>query len=302
MRRPAARRPPPAAAAGRARGRRRHPEGRARPPPRPRGHGAVHRAHQRRRGRPRRLRRAGRRARARRDRPARRRPTPRRSTRSSRSCRPGPTSAPSTPRSSAAGAGNIGDYSHCSFATAGTGQFKPLAGAHPTIGEVGRLERVAETRLEMVLPRRTPGRGGGRAAGRAPVRGARVRRAGARPDPVARWASAGSARCPSRSRSRRSPRGSRPGSPPRRGACGRRAIPDRTVRRVAVCGGAGDSALDAALAAGVDAYVTADLRHHPAAEHLLRPGAPASGRRRALGVGMAVVRAGGGGTARRAGR
>ena len=53
----------------------------------------------------------------------------------------------------AAGAGNIGDYSHCSFATAGTGQFKPLAGAHPTIGEVGRLERVAETRLEMVLPR-----------------------------------------------------------------------------------------------------------------------------------------------------
>ena len=54
---------------------------------------------------------------------------------------------------SAAGAGNIGDYSHCSFATAGTGQFKPLAGAHPTIGEVGRLERVAETRLEMVLPR-----------------------------------------------------------------------------------------------------------------------------------------------------
>jgi hypothetical protein len=37
----------------------------------------------------------------------------------------------------AAGAGTIGDYSHCSFATAGTGQFKPLAGAHPTIGVVG---------------------------------------------------------------------------------------------------------------------------------------------------------------------
>ena len=40
--------------------------------------------------------------------------------------------------------------------------------------------------------------------------------------------------------------------------------PDRPVRRVAVCGGAGDSALGAAAAAGVDAYVTADLRHHPA--------------------------------------
>jgi putative NIF3 family GTP cyclohydrolase 1 type 2 len=45
--------------------------------------------------------------------------------------------------------------------------------------------------------------------------------------------------------------------------------PERPVRRVAVCGGAGDSALGAATAAGVDAYVTADLRHHPAGEHLL---------------------------------
>jgi dinuclear metal center YbgI/SA1388 family protein len=46
--------------------------------------------------------------------------------------------------------------------------------------------------------------------------------------------------------------------------------PDRPVRTVAVCGGAGDSLLDAAAAAGVDAYVTADLRHHPADEHLRR--------------------------------
>ena len=48
--------------------------------------------------------------------------------------------------------------------------------------------------------------------------------------------------------------------------------PDRPVRRIAVCGGAGDSALGAAAAAGVDAYVTADLRHHPASEHLLLGG------------------------------
>jgi putative NIF3 family GTP cyclohydrolase 1 type 2 len=41
--------------------------------------------------------------------------------------------------------------------------------------------------------------------------------------------------------------------------------PARTVERVAVCGGAGDSALGDAVRAGVDAYVTADLRHHPAA-------------------------------------
>jgi dinuclear metal center YbgI/SA1388 family protein len=51
--------------------------------------------------------------------------------------------------------------------------------------------------------------------------------------------------------------------------------PDRTIRRVALSGGAGDSMLGLAREAGVDAYVTADLRHHPADEHLQRPGAPA---------------------------
>jgi putative NIF3 family GTP cyclohydrolase 1 type 2 len=44
--------------------------------------------------------------------------------------------------------------------------------------------------------------------------------------------------------------------------------PDRLIRTVAVCGGAGDSFLANATAAGVDAYVTGDLRHHPVSEHL----------------------------------
>jgi dinuclear metal center YbgI/SA1388 family protein len=39
---------------------------------------------------------------------------------------------------------------------------------------------------------------------------------------------------------------------------------DATVHTVAVVGGAGDAFLDAARTAGVDVYVTADLRHHPA--------------------------------------
>ncbi|MDT3398711.1 Nif3-like dinuclear metal center hexameric protein [Streptomyces sp. B1866] len=42
--------------------------------------------------------------------------------------------------------------------------------------------------------------------------------------------------------------------------------PDRTIRTVAVCGGSGDSLFDQVRAAGVDAYLTADLRHHPASE------------------------------------
>ncbi|MDQ4490752.1 Nif3-like dinuclear metal center hexameric protein [Sinomonas sp. ASV486] len=41
---------------------------------------------------------------------------------------------------------------------------------------------------------------------------------------------------------------------------------DGLVRRVAVCGGAGDSLFDAVRAAAADVYVTADLRHHPASE------------------------------------
>ncbi|WP_431044708.1 Nif3-like dinuclear metal center hexameric protein [Streptomyces sp. P1-3] len=42
--------------------------------------------------------------------------------------------------------------------------------------------------------------------------------------------------------------------------------PEREVRTVAVCGGSGDSLFDEVRAAGVDAYLTADLRHHPASE------------------------------------
>lgn len=53
----------------------------------------------------------------------------------------------------AAGAGAIGDYRDCAFVSAGTGQFRPLDGADPAIGSIGRLERVAEHRIELVLRR-----------------------------------------------------------------------------------------------------------------------------------------------------
>ncbi|MFC5664361.1 Nif3-like dinuclear metal center hexameric protein [Kitasatospora misakiensis] len=42
--------------------------------------------------------------------------------------------------------------------------------------------------------------------------------------------------------------------------------PNRLISRVAVCGGSGDSLFAEVRAAGVDAYLTADLRHHPASE------------------------------------
>lgn len=52
----------------------------------------------------------------------------------------------------AAGAGVIGNYSHCSFQTPGVGTFVPLAGSSPFTGEQEKLERVSELRLEMLVP------------------------------------------------------------------------------------------------------------------------------------------------------
>ena len=52
----------------------------------------------------------------------------------------------------AAGAGRIGDYSSCSFRTSGEGTFFGQEGTNPAVGQSGRLERVAEIRLETVVP------------------------------------------------------------------------------------------------------------------------------------------------------
>ncbi|WP_431918105.1 Nif3-like dinuclear metal center hexameric protein [Micromonospora wenchangensis] len=48
--------------------------------------------------------------------------------------------------------------------------------------------------------------------------------------------------------------------------------PARIVRTLAVSGGSGDGFLAAATAAGADAFLTSDLRHHPAGEHLAAGG------------------------------
>jgi hypothetical protein len=50
----------------------------------------------------------------------------------------------------AAGAGKIGDYDSCCWQTAGQGQFRPLAGSQPFIGQQGEVERVIEYKVEMV--------------------------------------------------------------------------------------------------------------------------------------------------------
>lgn len=49
-----------------------------------------------------------------------------------------------------AGAGRIGDYDQCCWQVKGQGQFRPLPGSQPFIGESGALERVEEYRVELV--------------------------------------------------------------------------------------------------------------------------------------------------------
>lgn len=165
-----------------------------------------------------------------------------------------------------AGAGHIGDYSHCSWSVSGVGQFLPHVGASPAVGSIGNVERVDEDRFEVVAPARV--RADVLSAMRAahpyeepafdifamepPPSGAGLGRVGAlpRPEPLREFVSRVGAALP-------------------RTSWGVRAAgdPDAVVSRVAVCGGAGDSLLSTASRSGVQAYVTADLRHHPADEH-----------------------------------
>lgn len=173
----------------------------------------------------------------------------------------------------AAGAGRIGHYDRCAYTHPGEGRFRPLAGARPHLGTVGELERVAERRVEVVLPAAATARVVAALLAAHPYetpafhvldhvpldapRG--TGRIGVLPEPVSaadlarRLADAVPATAT----------GVRLGGDPR-----------RLVRRVAVLGGAGDSHLDAARRAGVDAYVTGDLRHHPAQDFLAHDDAP----------------------------
>jgi dinuclear metal center YbgI/SA1388 family protein len=165
-----------------------------------------------------------------------------------------------------AGAGHIGDYSHCSWSATGIGQFLPHAGAAPAIGTVGSVEQVPEERVEMIAPSRLRARvlTALRAAHPyeepafdvfelAPLPGdVGLGRIGslARPETLSAFVSRVHDALPATSWGIR--------------ASGET---EATVARVAVCGGAGDSLLDAVAGAEVQAYVTADLRHHPADEH-----------------------------------
>jgi dinuclear metal center YbgI/SA1388 family protein len=172
----------------------------------------------------------------------------------------------------AAGAGAIGDYDRCAWTIEGAGTFRPLDGAHPAIGEVGTVERVGETRVEMVVPAAL------RSAAVAALRSAH---------PYEEPAFDLLRRAPLPSRRGTGRIGELPEAMPLRAftalaaavlpatAWGVRAAgaPDRPVRTVAVCGGSGGSLAEQARRGGADVLLTADLKHHAVVEEVSERGA-----------------------------
>lgn len=166
----------------------------------------------------------------------------------------------------AAGAGWIGNYSHCSFNVEGTGTFLPQEGADPYVGHVGNLERAEEIRLETVLPRRLQNRvvqamlkahpyeevaydlyplevkGKARGLGRV----------GRLPEPASLKELAERVKAAYRVPAVRLV-----------------GDPDREIRKAAVLGGAGRRYVQDAMRAGADVLITGDIDHHTAVDALM---------------------------------
>ncbi len=163
---------------------------------------------------------------------------------------------------SEAGAGEIGDYTRCTFRTPGTGTFLGGEGSDPYLGEKGRLERASEVRLETVVPAHLAGRATEAVVAAHPYeetaldvypieghpKGCGYGRVGTLPEPMT------SERLVDHVSERL-------GFPARLVAD---PEPGRRLERVAVLGGSGGSFLRKVAASGADAYVTGDLDYHDA--------------------------------------
>lgn len=159
-----------------------------------------------------------------------------------------------------AGAGRIAAYDHCSFRVGGTGTFRPLTGANPAVGQAGQDETVSEQRLEVLLPTYLEG-----------VVVAAMHRAHPYEVPAYDLYPLNNANQTVGS----GIVGELPGDGLSEDAflpylkermavnvIRHTALRNKSVRRVAVCGGAGSFLLSDALRAGADAFVTADYKYH----------------------------------------
>jgi dinuclear metal center YbgI/SA1388 family protein len=171
--------------------------------------------------------------------------------------------------------GFIGNYSDCSFRSDGVGTFRPLDGAKPFQGDIGRREYAAEARIEVLLRKADLG-----AALKSMVRAhpyeepaydlypllnkgkkAGMGRIGPLPEPLTLEEFAARVK-------------------ERLGCNSVRLVGDggRMVRKIAICGGSGASLWRDAVKQGADALVTGDVKYHEARE--------------AEGAGLALVDAG----------
>ncbi|MGI6607085.1 MAG: Nif3-like dinuclear metal center hexameric protein [Peptococcia bacterium] len=162
-----------------------------------------------------------------------------------------------------AGAGWIGNYAHCTFRTNGTGTFLPLAGTNPFIGAEGKLTRVEETRLETIIPE---------------DRVNRVLKAMLKAHPYEEVAYDLYPLVNSGAKTGLGRIGLLPQALSLQGFInlvkGRLSLPfvrycgdlEKSVEKVAVCGGSGASLLGRAAFLGADVYLTADVKYHEAQE------------------------------------
>ena len=160
-----------------------------------------------------------------------------------------------------AGAGAIGNYSHCGFLSEGTGTFKPLTGSHPAIGKIGRREEVHEFRLETVVPE------GKLEAVLAALRKSHPYETPAfdvlrhhHPEGRMGLGRMGTLRKPTRYsqilRNIKNATGAK--------AAGVIGPAKGTVTKAAVCAGSCGKILNTAIAEGCDLYLTGELKHHQA--------------------------------------
>jgi hypothetical protein len=171
----------------------------------------------------------------------------------------------------AAGAGRLGDYERCAWSSEGTGTFRPLAGAHPTLGRVGEVEQVPEARVEMVLASRLRGQvvAALRAAhpyeepafdlfAQAPLPGKRgLGRVGELPEPLSL---------------REFVQHAATALPGTVGGVRAAGSPAAVIRTVAAAGGSCGSLADQARSLGADVLLTADLKHHHVVEAVTERG------------------------------
>jgi dinuclear metal center YbgI/SA1388 family protein len=161
----------------------------------------------------------------------------------------------------AAGAGMIGNYSHCSFRAAGTGTFRPLEGASPFIGEVGQLEQVDEFRLETIVPQRWLS-----ATLDAMIKAHPYEEVAY---DVYRLENEGKPLGAGRVGQLHEAMTLREFAQCVGNQLGTKHVRtvgslERQIKRIALCGGSGAFLIDAAHRAGADVFVTGDVKHHDA--------------------------------------